>query len=83
MTAIESLGLQVIPRPPYSPELAPCNYFLSPKLKEHLKGKKFNSDQEVKAGVKRWFNAQAEEIYLDGISKLVNRWRKCIALEGS
>jgi len=31
--------------------------------------------------VQCWFNAQAEEFYLGGISKLVNRWQKCIALE--
>ncbi|CAI6357430.1 unnamed protein product [Macrosiphum euphorbiae] len=83
MTAIESLGFQVIPHPPYSPDLAPCDFFLFPKLKEHLKGTKFNSDEKVKAEVKRWFNAQPEEFYLNGISKLVNRWQKCIALEGS
>lgn len=62
---------------------APCYFLLFLKLKEHLKGKKFNSNEEVKAEVKRWFNAQAEEFYLDGTSKLVNRWQKCIALEGS
>ena len=83
MTAIESLRFQVIPHPPYSPDLAPCDFFLFPKLKEHLKGTKFNSDEEVKAEIKRWFNAQPEEFYLNGISKLVNRWQKCIALEGS
>jgi len=45
---------------------------------------KFNSDEEIKAEVKRWFNAQTEEFYLDdGISQPVKRWQKCIALEGS
>ncbi|KAL4092295.1 hypothetical protein QTP88_026820 [Uroleucon formosanum] len=83
MAAIESLGFQVIPHPPYNQDLAPCDFFLFPKLKEHLKGTKFNSDEKVKAEVKRWFNAQPEEFYLNGISKLVNRWQKCIALEGS
>jgi len=83
MTAIESLGFQVIPHPPYSPDLAPCDFFLFPKLKEHLKGTKFNSNEKVKAEVKRWFNAQPGKFYLNGISKLVNRWQKCIALEGS
>jgi len=29
-----------------------------PKLKELLKGIQFNSDEEIKAEVKRWFNAQ-------------------------
>ena len=83
MTVIESLEFQIIPHPPYSLDLAPCDFFLFSKLKEHFKGKQFNSDEKVKAEVKRWFNAQAEEFYLGGIFKLVNHWQKCIGLEGS
>jgi len=36
-------------------------------------GKKFNSGEEVKAEVKRWFKAQAEEFYLNSIFQLANR----------
>lgn len=39
MTATQSLGFQVIPHTPYSPDLAPCDIFLFLKFKEHLKGK--------------------------------------------
>jgi len=33
----------ILPRPPYSPELAPCDFFLFPKIKKELKNKKYNS----------------------------------------
>jgi transposase len=31
-------GIPVVPQPPYSPDLSPCDFFLFPKLKFHLKG---------------------------------------------
>ena len=30
-------GIPVVPQPPYSPDLSPCNSFLFPNLKFHLK----------------------------------------------
>jgi hypothetical protein len=32
----------LVPHPPYSPDFAPCDFFLSPKLKMALKGTRFN-----------------------------------------
>jgi transposase len=32
-------GISVVPQPPYSPDLSPCDFFLFPKLKFHLKGR--------------------------------------------
>ena len=37
----EEVGLPIItmlPHPPYSPDLASCDFFLFPKIKTHLKG---------------------------------------------
>ena len=39
--AIDGLGLSVLPHPPYSPDLAPSDFFLFGYLKEKLKGKHF------------------------------------------
>ena len=30
-----------LPHPPYSPDLAPCDFFLFPRLKKHLPGRKY------------------------------------------
>jgi histone-lysine N-methyltransferase SETMAR len=32
-------GWEVLARPPYSPDLPPCGYWLPPHVKEHLQGK--------------------------------------------
>jgi transposase len=34
-------SIPVVPHPPYSPDLVPCNFFLFSRLKSTLKGKRF------------------------------------------
>ena len=34
----------IMPQPPYSPDLAPCDFFLFPKLKKPMKGRRFVND---------------------------------------
>ena len=41
-------NMTVIPHPPYSPELPPCNSFLFPLMKGQMKGKCFADVSEVK-----------------------------------
>lgn len=81
--ALEDLGFHdVLPHPPYSPDLAPCDFFLFPKLKEYLKGKRFSSDAEVITEVRKWCRGKSSDFFRDGLAKLVLRWRKCIAVNG-
>ena len=35
--------MAVIPHPPYSPDLEPCDFFLFPKMKLKLKGRRFDT----------------------------------------
>jgi transposase len=37
----------VVPHPPYSPELAPVDFFLFPKLKTTLKGRRFQTIEVI------------------------------------
>jgi histone-lysine N-methyltransferase SETMAR len=56
--SIERLGFSLLPHPPYSPDLAPSDFHLIPKLKEHLWGQHFGSDEEVKSSVRNVFREQ-------------------------
>ncbi|UYV77291.1 hypothetical protein LAZ67_15000367 [Cordylochernes scorpioides] len=40
-------SVSVLPHPPYSPDIAPCDFFFIPKLKMTLKGRRFSSSSEV------------------------------------
>jgi histone-lysine N-methyltransferase SETMAR len=76
--AVENIGFEVLEHPPYSPDLAPSDYWLFGTLKKHLKGIHFTSDEEVQAAVSKWFREQPEQFYSDGFAKLVERWGRCV-----
>ena len=41
-------GTAQLQQPPYSPDLAPCDFFLFPRLKKVLKGKRFEATEGIK-----------------------------------
>jgi len=45
--------MAVIPHPPYSPDLAPCDLFLVPEMKLQLKGRRFDTIEEIQAESRR------------------------------
>jgi len=55
-----SLKFKVVPHPPYSPDLAPPDFWLFPKLKEMLKCQHFSSDAKVEAAVCKWISSQSD-----------------------
>ena len=82
MTAATECGFEVLPQPPYSPDMAPSDFCLFPKLKSNLRGTQFGSNEGVIAAVNEYLEDQEKDFYLEGISKLEQRWTKCIALNG-
>jgi hypothetical protein len=45
--------MAVIPHPPYSPLLAPCDFFLFPKMKLKLKGRRFDTTGKMQTESQR------------------------------
>lgn len=82
MTKFNELGFQLLPHPPYSPDLAPSDYWLFADLKKMLQGKRFGSNEEVIAASEAYFESKDKSFYKHGIEKLEKRWNDCITLEG-
>jgi histone-lysine N-methyltransferase SETMAR len=82
MQKLGEIGFELLPHPPYSPDLAPSDYYLFPQLKKFLKGTKFDSNTEVEQTAEAWFRGQTSEFYLDGLKKLEHRCNKCIVMKG-
>jgi transposase len=80
--AIRQCGFQQLNHPPYSPDLAPSDYFLFRVMKKFLWGKRFSSDEEVKEAVTTWFAEQSKDFFSRGIKSLQQKWAKCIELLG-
>ena len=56
------LRYELLPHPPYSPDLAPCDFFLFPNMKKWLGGKRFTSNEEVIAASEAYFADFANHI---------------------
>ena len=80
--AINNSGFQQLSHPPYSPDLAPSDYFLFPKLKNYLRGRTFSSDDELERSARAWLQHRPPSFYNTGISAAVYRWDKCIKVKG-
>lgn len=82
MAKTHELHYEILPHPPYSPDLAPCDYHLFPNLKKWLGGKRFADNSEVYAAVNGYFEGLDADHYKNGILAIEHRWEKCIALKG-
>jgi len=71
---LEKYGWQVLPHPPYSPDMSPPALDLFPKLKKPLRGKRFRSIEEVSNEMTRVIRRINTEGVLTGIQDLPKRW---------
>lgn len=81
--AMQDCGFEEINHPPYSPDLAPSDYYLFPNLKKDLRGKRFSDDEELKAAINTHFEEKSEDYFLQGLEKLISRSNKCIEVLGN
>jgi hypothetical protein len=73
---------ELLEHPPCFPDLAPSDFYLFPKLKLFVAGRRFSSNQEAIAAVEGYFADLTKNHYRDGIMALEHRWNKCISLKG-
>ena len=74
MGKLRDLHYELLEHPPYSPDLAPPDFYLFPKLKLFLAGQRSSSNQEAIAAVEGYFADLTKNHYRDGIKALDHRW---------
>jgi histone-lysine N-methyltransferase SETMAR len=82
MGKLRDLHYELLEHSPYSPDLAPSDFFLFPKLKLFLAGEYFSSNHEAIAVVEGYFAYLTENHYRGGLIVLELRWKKCISPKG-
>jgi histone-lysine N-methyltransferase SETMAR len=82
MEKLRDLHYELLQHPPYSPDLAPSDFYLFPKLKPFLACQHFSLNQEATAAVEGYFADLMKNHYRDGIMVLEQCWNKCISLMG-
>jgi len=67
---------------PYSPDLAPCDFWLFPELKSTLKSIRFESVEAVKTKLTEVLKALQEKDFQYGFDQWKIRMERCIEREG-
>jgi len=81
--AIEKLDLPISTHLPYSPDLAPYNFHLFPKMKEDLHEHLYDSDEEVERTLRTLMKKQNVELFCDDFEKPVvsgSLWRMVVIM---
>jgi hypothetical protein len=67
---LECFNWELFGRPPYSPDLAPGDYYLFSYLKNWLGSQCFNNNNEFMEGVRTWLSSQVADFFDSGIQTL-------------
>ena len=65
------MGIKTVAQPPYGPDLAPCDFWLLPKLR----GSRYETIEEMKEALTK----VNDMLTHGGFQKLMQRYNKCIA----
>ena len=82
LATLTELEIDILPHAPYSPDLAPCDFFLFPTIKQSIKGQHFNTDDEVNLEVTNSMNQISQHSFRNAFQSWTNRRQKCIHSEG-
>ena len=79
---LNELSVEVLPHPPYSPDLSPTDYHLFKHFDNFLTGRTFANQDQAKTAFVNFIESRAPNFYADRINRLVLRWHKCTDSNG-
>ncbi len=79
---LKELGWEILPHPPYSPDIAPSDYHLFQSLQHFLSGKVFTDKNAKEIAIAGFFAEKPKTFYREGIEALPTRWEKVIENDG-
>ena len=79
---INDLGWEVLPHPPYSPDIAPSDFHLFRSLQNSLQEKKFKNLDDIKSHIQDFFDSKTQSFYQKGIEMLPQRWKSVVDSNG-
>ena len=76
-------NIPVLPHPPYSPDLAPCDFYLFLKFKSKLKVHHFGTMENIQKIVTDELNTLTENDFQYCYDQWKKRWNHCVTSQGS
>ena len=74
---LTKMGIKTVPHSPYSPDHAPCDFCLLPKLR----GCRYETTEEMKESVTKDNDTLTQENFYGAFPKLLERYNKCMQPE--
>jgi len=74
--------IELVPHAPYSPDLAPSDFWLFPNLKDALRGRHFNTRAALGSAISQWCIHTPQDLFSAAFTQWIERCRKCVALDG-
>lgn len=75
-------GVQLVGHPAYSPDLAPCDFFLFPEMKKHLQERRFDSAEQAVDFMMDVLDSMPKKLFSECFQKWFWRMHKCIEAGG-
>ena len=75
---LTKMGIKTSPYRPYSPDLAPCDFWLFPKVR----GCRYETIEKMKETVTEVIDTLTQEVFYGAFQKMLKRYNKCIAAGG-
>ena len=69
-------------QPPYNPDIAPCDFWMFPKLKMALKGKRFGDIETIQSNATRELKAIPKSAFEDCFKMWKHRWEHVVHSNG-
>jgi len=76
-------SIPVVPQPPYLPDLSPCDFFLFPRLKNHVKGHHFGTLDNIQKSVTDELKGIPAEAFRHCKEQWKQHLRHCVAAQGN
>ena len=72
------MGIKTVPQPPSRPDIAPCDFWLFPKLR----GCRYEKSEKMKDAVTKVIDTLTQDDFHWAFHNLLERYSKCIATGG-
>jgi histone-lysine N-methyltransferase SETMAR len=79
---LEENNIAVVPHPPYSPDLAPCDFWLFPILKDLLRGTHYASRNAVGSAIFQCIQRIPQSDFVACFQQWKHRLQRCVDLGG-
>lgn len=79
---LTSSPFTLLPHPPYSPDLSPCDFAINGALKTSLEGCSFVSEDELLSAIENFFTQKPSQYYENIFNGWIRRCQQCIDAHG-